>query len=89
MEYDFNKIVSFAMIDVKEKDIPYYKEEIDKMLKKIATLPPVEGEFKRTNLDDVMELREDVVCPSLKPEEALANSPKTEAGCFVVPRFLD
>lgn len=33
--------------------------------------------------------REDIVKPSLSNEEALANAPESEAGCFKVPRVME
>lgn len=89
MEYDLKRAINFAMLDIPESDYPTYQQEIDEMLKRIATLPNVEGEFALTDIDNAMPLREDVVKPSLKSSEALKNAPQVEAGCFVVPRFLD
>ena len=89
MEYDLKRAINFAMLDIPEKDFPTYQQEIDEMLKKIAALPSVEGEFARTDINDTMPLREDVIKPSLKSSEALKNAPQVEAGCFVVPRFMD
>ena len=34
-------------------------------------------------------LREDVVRPSLPPDEALANAPAREGTCFKVPRIIE
>ncbi len=38
---------------------------------------------------DLPPLRDDVVCPSLPPEEALANAPAREGTCFRVPRIIE
>jgi len=38
---------------------------------------------------DVPPLRDDVVRPSLQPEEALANAPAREGTCFKVPRIIE
>lgn len=34
-------------------------------------------------------MRDDVVEPSLSPEEALANAPQTHSGMFKVPRIIE
>ena len=44
------------------------------------TIYPVEGH---------MHLREDIVRPSLSPEEALANGPDVVKGYFRVPRVIE
>ncbi len=38
---------------------------------------------------DPAPLREDVVLPSLPPDEALANAPAREGTCFKVPRIIE
>ena len=38
---------------------------------------------------DLPPLREDVVRPSLPPDEALANAPAREGTCFKVPRIIE
>jgi aspartyl-tRNA(Asn)/glutamyl-tRNA(Gln) amidotransferase subunit C len=38
---------------------------------------------------DLPPLRDDVVLPSLSPEEALANAPAREGTCFKVPRIIE
>jgi len=38
---------------------------------------------------DQPPLREDVVQPSLPPEDALANAPGREGTCFKVPRIIE
>ncbi len=38
---------------------------------------------------DLPPLRDDVVRPSLPPEEALANAPAREGTCFKVPRIIE
>ena len=38
---------------------------------------------------DLPPLRDDVVRPSLSPEEALANAPAREGTCFKVPRIIE
>lgn len=89
MEYDLKRAINFAMLDIPGNEFPTYQQEIDEMLKRIAALPNVEGEFARTDIDNVMPLREDVIKPSLKSSDALKNAPQVEAGCFVVPRFME
>jgi aspartyl-tRNA(Asn)/glutamyl-tRNA(Gln) amidotransferase subunit C len=38
---------------------------------------------------DLPPLRDDVVRPSLPPEDALANAPAREGTCFKVPRIIE
>ena len=38
---------------------------------------------------DQPPLRDDLVRPSLPPEEALANAPRREGTCFRVPRIIE
>ena len=46
--------------------------------------PPAAHASEITNV-----LREDVVTPCLSREEALANAPASEDGCFVVPPVIE
>jgi aspartyl-tRNA(Asn)/glutamyl-tRNA(Gln) amidotransferase subunit C len=34
-------------------------------------------------------MRDDVVAPSMTPDEITANAPETQDGCFVVPKTVD
>jgi aspartyl-tRNA(Asn)/glutamyl-tRNA(Gln) amidotransferase subunit C len=34
-------------------------------------------------------MREDVVAPSMTPDEITANAPESQDGCFVVPKTVD
>lgn len=51
--------------------------------------PPGEGRPAAHASEITNALRDDVVTPCLSREEALANAPASEDGCFVVPPVIE
>ena len=55
----------------------------------VADLPDFTETRLALDVNDRMELRKDEIGPSLAREQVLANAPKTEAGCVVVPKTVE
>lgn len=66
-------------------------EQINKLLDNFASLQEIDTEevVPMSNaVPTVNVLREDIVVPSLTPEEVVANGPEVRDNCFVVPRII-
>lgn len=91
-EKDVAHIAKLARIKVNAEDLPHYTKELSGIMKWIEQLSEV-------NTDDVdavatvtkhaLPMREDVVSDGHIQQDVLRNAPKSEYGCFVVPKVID
>lgn len=88
MAVDIKHIAKLAKLKIEDEQIGKFEKEIGDILEMVKELPLIDGSLAISN-ENVMDLREDVVLPSLKREEALANAPKKQAGCVVVPKTVE
>lgn len=85
-------LAHLARLELTAEELDHYAEQLDVILGAVAAvsevaaddIPPTSHALDLTNV-----VREDVVRPSLRPEDALAAAPATEQGRFRVPRILD
>lgn len=88
-EINIRHIAKLAKLHVDENEIAKLEKqmgEIVSMVEKLPDFPNTKIELKK---EDAMKLREDVAEESPKRELILANAPKTEAGCIVVPKIVE
>ncbi|MEG1621239.1 MAG: Asp-tRNA(Asn)/Glu-tRNA(Gln) amidotransferase subunit GatC [Oscillospiraceae bacterium] len=88
MTIDIKHIAKLAKLKIEENQIEKLENEMKDILKMVENLPEIEGSLK-IDENNVMELREDIVLTSLKRDEVLANAPKKQAGCIVVPKTVE
>ena len=88
-DINIRRIAKLARLHVDEAEIAKFETEMGSIVGMVENLP----EFSDTNLplnpNDAMKLRADQVTPSMKRAEIIANAPKTEAGCVVVPKTVE
>ena len=89
MEFDIMRIAEYAMLSIPEEKKEEVEETITELLDKFGELPELYSDKPLIDPTEVMELRDDVVIPSLPREVLLAGSPKTRAGSILIPRVLD
>jgi aspartyl-tRNA(Asn)/glutamyl-tRNA(Gln) amidotransferase subunit C len=84
-------VARLARLDLSEQEIEQFCHDLGDILEYVAKL----NELDTSNVEPtshslrlVNVLREDCVRPSLSQEEALANAPETEEGCFKVPPVI-
>lgn len=85
-------LARLARLDLSDEHLDRLAVELDVILASVAAvaevaaddIPPTSHPLPLTNV-----LREDVVHPSLSPEQALAAAPAVEDQRFRVPRILD
>jgi aspartyl-tRNA(Asn)/glutamyl-tRNA(Gln) amidotransferase subunit C len=84
-------VALLSRLELEPGEAERYAGELDKILHYVEKLKeldttnvePTSHSFRMENV-----FREDVVRPSLTNEEALANAPDSEEGCFKVPAVL-
>jgi aspartyl-tRNA(Asn)/glutamyl-tRNA(Gln) amidotransferase subunit C len=91
-EKDVAHIAKLARIKVSTEELPHYTREISGIMAWIEQLAEV-------NTDDVLAvasvtkhtlpMRADVVTDGDMQADILRNAPKSEYGCFVVPKVID
>lgn len=86
------KVASLARLKLTDREIDDYTGKLGQVLGYIQMLDEVptddvEPMVHAIELRNVF--RDDVVQPSLPREQALANAPKTDGKCFLVPQILD
>jgi aspartyl-tRNA(Asn)/glutamyl-tRNA(Gln) amidotransferase subunit C len=84
-------VALLSRLSLSEEEIAHFQKDLNNILDHVNTLdeldardvPPTSHSLKLQNV-----FRDDVVHKSLSNEEALANAPDTEAGCFKVPAVI-
>ena len=84
-------LANLARIDLSDEELDHLAPQLTVILESVASIsgvagddiPPTSHALPLTNV-----FREDVVTPSLTPEQALASAPEVEDQRFSVPRIL-
>ncbi len=86
------KVASLARLNLSEAEIEAFRLQLTDILDYVETLQEVDvdGVEPMPHAVDVSNVfRDDEPGESLPREAALANAPKTDGRCFLVPRILD
>jgi len=84
-------VARLARLTLSPEEVELFTRQLGEILRYVAKLEEVDthGVEPMTHvLPEPEAFREDLVSPSLSPEEALANAPGREGGAFVVPRVI-
>lgn len=89
---DVARLARLARIALADDEIAHFAGQLEVIVAAVARvgevaaddIPPTSHALPLTNV-----FRDDVVVPSLSPEEVLAQAPAAEDGRFRVPRILD
>lgn len=87
MKIDVKRIASLAKLQLDDDKIPMLEKQMEDILGMVEDLPEISGGVG-VDMKNVMALRPDKIMPSLPRDEALANAPKKQAGCIVVPKTV-
>lgn len=95
-ESDVKKVAKLARIAISDEDVPHLMKELNGILGWIEQLQEVdiEGvEAMTSSVDVALPMREDILAEGPtgggKPEQIVANAPKTEDHFFVVPKVVE
>ncbi len=86
---DIRHVAKLARLHVEDADVPRLQAQMADIVKMVEKLPDFSDTRLPLDEKDAMTLREDEVRPSMPRDEVLANAPKTEAGCVVVPKVVE
>lgn len=86
---DIRHVAKLARLRVEDADVPRLQAQMADIVRMVEKLPEFENTRLLLDEKDAMTLREDEVRPSMPRDEVLANAPKTEAGCVVVPKIVE
>ena len=89
---DVGRISTLARLDLREDDQSLFAQQLSGILRIIDALAEVDTEgmnqmVSPAGLTNVF--REDIVLPSVDPEEALSNAPDREGAFIKVPRIME
>ena len=89
---EIEHVALLARLDLTEEEIERFTGQLNSIFEHFNQL----NELDTTGIEPTSHaiplgnvLREDVVTPSLSPEEVLANAPETGDTCFRVPRVVE
>lgn len=88
---DVRHVALLSRLELAPDEVEAYSSILNRILSQFRQLNELETEGVPPTSHPapiVNVLREDEVRPSLSPDEALANAPDSEAGCFVEPRVI-
>mgnify|MGYP006142063535 FL=1 len=88
---EVRKLALLARLDLSDDEVASVRPQLDSILafvKQLTELDTTDVEPMTTALDVDNRWREDQHLPGLMNEEALANSPSQNEGCFLVPPVL-
>ncbi|OQW35916.1 MAG: asparaginyl/glutamyl-tRNA amidotransferase subunit C [Nitrospira sp. SG-bin1] len=91
-QHDVEKVAQLARLAVTAAEKETFAKQLTQILTHVDTLNRYDTagiEPTATIMGQVNVFREDVVCPSLSSEKALANAPEREGDGFVVPKILE
>ncbi len=87
------KVAKLARLSLSPDETEEFRQQLSTILGYIEKMQAldVEGISPTAHAVEVdsTPLREDVVAPSLSPEEALANAPARSGNFFLVPRIIE
>jgi len=91
---EVRRIAALARLKLSPEEEQVFQGQLSAILEYVEQLKEldVSGVEPMTHalaVGELPPLRDDVVRPSLPPEEALANAPAREGTCFKVPRIIE
>jgi len=89
---DVARLAGLARIDLTQQELEHLAPQLDAVLDAVASVSKVAGpDIAPTShaLPLTNVFREDVVKPSMTPEQVLSGAPAAEDNRFRVPRILD
>ncbi len=89
MDIDIMRIAEYAMLSIPEERKREVIGDVMDLIRMVSDLPELSSDKPLIDPEEVMELREDTVIPSLPRDVLLEASPSTRAGCILIPRVVD
>ena len=89
MQIDIQHIAKLSRLSIEEEKTEKFQKEMESIVAMCEKLPPMDSEYTAVDPSNPMQLRPDLVKPSLDREQLLQNAPQTQVGCVVVPKVVE
>lgn len=90
MGVDVRHLAKLARLRIEEDKLAKFEKDMESIVAMVEQLPEVSGDASGLDPEHPMKLREDVEgTDKLSRNELLANAPKMQAGCVVVPKTVE
>lgn len=89
---EVKKIAKLSRIRLTEGQVKHFQQELSNILEWAKTLQEVNTDNvpKMTSVSNIrLPLRKDEVTDGNKQQEVLQNAPKSEFGCYIVPKVVE
>lgn len=90
MKIDVNHLAKLARLRIPEDKLSKFEQDMESIVAMVEQLPEISGDASGLDPEHPMKLRADVESTEKYPRaELLANAPKMQAGCVVVPKTVE
>ena len=90
MGVDVRHLAKLARLRIEDDKLAKFEKDMESIVAMVEQLPEVSGDASGLDPAHPMKLREDVEgTDKLSRNELLANAPKMQAGCVVVPKTVE
>ena len=93
MSIDVKHLAKLARLRIEDNQLAKFEKDMESIVAMVEQLPEVSGDDSNAwglDPEHPMKLREDVESTDKLPRaELLANAPKMQAGCVVVPKTVE
>jgi aspartyl-tRNA(Asn)/glutamyl-tRNA(Gln) amidotransferase subunit C len=90
MGIDVKHLAKLARLRIEEEKLPAFEKDMQNIVNMVEQMPSLTGDATGLDPNNPMQLREDICEPGkYTRKEVLANAPKMQAGCVVVPKTIE
>ena len=87
-DLNIRHIAKLARLKLSEEELQGFEKDMGAIVSMVEKLPELKGNIA-ISAENAMELREDIVTPSMDRDAILSNAPLAESGCFAVPKIVE
>lgn len=89
MSIDIKHIAKLSRLRIEDDKLAKFEKDMEAIVAMVDRLPNIEEELC-LDASNAMKLREDKAVPNkFTRDELIANAPKVQAGCLVVPKTVE
>lgn len=90
-ENDIRHLQNLSALEFSDEEIKSFALEFSALAEFVSQIQKADlpAKFEYDKIQNLEDLREDTIKPSLANEEVLKNAPKKARGCFSVPLMMD
>lgn len=90
MSIDVKHLAKLARLRIEDEKLEKFERDMESIVAMVEQLPQLDGDASGLDPEHPMKLREDIESTEkLTRKELLANAPKMQAGCVVVPKTVE